>query len=61
MSAADGVHLVVMVRRMSPVQRAFADVSNEVWREVTEEAKRKVRRNNLKYLRSKADIQVAGP
>jgi parvulin-like peptidyl-prolyl isomerase len=59
--AADGVHVVVMVKRIPPVQRNFAEVSNEVWRDVTEEAKRRVRENNLKYVRSKADIQVAAP
>jgi parvulin-like peptidyl-prolyl isomerase len=60
-TAADGVHVVVMVKRVAPAQRSFADVSNEVWRDVTEDAKRRVRANNLHYLRSKADIQVAAP
>jgi parvulin-like peptidyl-prolyl isomerase len=59
--AADGLHIVVMVRRVAPVQRGFAEVSNEVWRDVSEDAKRRVRANNLRYLRSKADIQVAAP
>jgi parvulin-like peptidyl-prolyl isomerase len=58
-AAADGIHVVVMVKRTPPAQRSFADVSNEVWRDVTEDAKRTVRKNNLSYLRSKADIQVA--
>ncbi len=57
----DGVHVVVMIKRVPPAQRSFADAGNEVWRDVTEDAKRKVRENNLKYLRSKADIQVAAP
>jgi parvulin-like peptidyl-prolyl isomerase len=60
-ATADAVHVVVMVKRTPPAQRAFADVSNEVWRDVTEDAKRKVRENNLRYLRTKADIQVAAP
>lgn len=59
--AADGVHIVVMVKRIPPAQRSFAETSNEVWRDVTEDAKRRVRENNLKYLRTKADIQVAVP
>lgn len=58
-TAADGIHVVVMVKRVPPAQRSFAEVSNEVWRDVSEEAKRRVRTNNLRYLRSKADIQVA--
>jgi parvulin-like peptidyl-prolyl isomerase len=60
-AAADGLHVVVMVKRVAPEQRSFAQVSNEVWRDVSEEAKRRVRANNLRYLRSKADIQVAAP
>jgi len=59
--AADGVHIVLMVKRVPPAQRSFGETSNEVWRDVTEDAKRRVRENNLKYLRSKADIQVAVP
>jgi parvulin-like peptidyl-prolyl isomerase len=59
--SADGVHIVVMVKRKAPAQRSFLEVSSEVWRDVTEDAKRKVRENNLRYLRSKTDIQVAGP
>lgn len=60
-TAVDGIHLVVMAKRLPPVQRSFAEVSNEVWRDVTEDAKRKVRDNNLRYLRTKTDIQVAKP
>jgi parvulin-like peptidyl-prolyl isomerase len=60
-TSADGVHVVVMVKRTAPAQRGFVEVTSEVWRDVTEDAKRKVRENNLRYLRSKTDIQVAGP
>jgi parvulin-like peptidyl-prolyl isomerase len=60
-ATVDGVHVVVMVKRVSPAQRSFVEVSNEVWRDVTEDAKRKVRLNNLKYLRTKTDVQVAIP
>ncbi len=59
--AADGVHVIVMVKRVPPAQRGFSEVSNEVWRDVTEDAKRAVRANNLRFLRTKADIQVAAP
>ncbi len=61
MAAADGIHVVVMLKRILPRQRSFGEVSNEVWRDVSEDAKRKVRNSNLKYLRTKADIQVAAP
>ena len=60
-ATSDGVHVVMMVKRVPPAQRSFLEVSNEVWRDVTEDAKRKVRKNNLGFLRSKADIQVAAP
>lgn len=57
--AADGTHIVVMVKRILPVQREFAEVSNEVWRDISEDAKHRVAAANLHYLRSKADIQLA--
>lgn len=58
-ATADGVHLVVMVKRVPPAQRAFAEVSNEVWRDLTEDAKHRVRDANLRYLRNRADIELA--
>jgi len=58
-SASDGVHVIVMLARTFPAQRGFEEVSNEVWRDLGEEAKSRVREANLKYLRSKADIQLA--
>jgi len=58
-SSADGVHVVVMVSRVPPAQRAFGDVENEVWRDLNEDAKRRVREANLKFLHSQADIQIA--
>jgi len=58
---ADGVHVVVMVRRVPPQQRSFSESSNEVWRDVTEDAKRRVRAASLRYLRSRSEILVASP
>ncbi len=60
-STADGVHVVVMVKRVPPQQRSFAEASNEVWRDVTEDAKRRVRAASLRYLRSRSEILVASP
>jgi parvulin-like peptidyl-prolyl isomerase len=57
--AGDGVHVVVMLKRTFPVQRPFVDVSNEVWRDESEDAKRRVREANLRYLRSRADVQIS--
>ncbi|HEV7716131.1 MAG TPA: peptidyl-prolyl cis-trans isomerase [Steroidobacteraceae bacterium] len=59
-AAADGVHLVVMVKREPPEQRQFKDVSNEVWADIKKEAQEKVRLANVAYLKSKADIKTAG-
>jgi len=59
--ASDGWHVVVMVKRVFPAQRPFEEVSNEVWRDLSEDAKRRVRAANLKYLRGRADILVTPP
>jgi parvulin-like peptidyl-prolyl isomerase len=56
---ADGVHVVVMLKREPPHQRAFADVANEVWTDLKKDAQDQVRAGNLRYLASKADIRVA--
>jgi PPIC-type PPIASE domain/SurA-like N-terminal domain len=59
--AADGgVHIVVMIQRAPPLQRPYADVSNEVWADLKKEAQQQVRTANLKYLRGKATILSAG-
>ena len=58
-ATADGIHIVLMVNRVPPAQRAFAEVENEVWRDLNEDAKARVRAANLKFLHSRADIQVA--
>ena len=59
--APDGIHVIVMLKRVFPAQRPFAEVSNEVWRDLSEDAKHRVREANLRYLRSRADILVAPP
>jgi peptidyl-prolyl cis-trans isomerase C len=57
--AADGVHVVVMLKRDPPRQRDFAEVGNEAWTDLKKEAQDQVRKGNLKYLASKADIRIA--
>jgi parvulin-like peptidyl-prolyl isomerase len=59
--AADGIHLVVMLKRDPPRQREYAEVSNEVWTDLKKEAQEQVREGNLRYLKSKADIRIAEP
>ncbi len=58
--AADGLHIVVMVKREPPRQREFAEVSNEAWADLKKEAQQQVRAANLRYFKSKADIKSAG-
>jgi parvulin-like peptidyl-prolyl isomerase len=57
--ASDGVHVVVMLKRDPPRQRAFSEVRNEVWTDLKKEAQDQVRQGNLKYLAGKADIRIA--
>jgi parvulin-like peptidyl-prolyl isomerase len=57
--AEDGVHVVVMLKREPPRQRAFSEVSNEVWTDLKKEAQDQVRAGHLRYLSGKADIRIA--
>jgi peptidyl-prolyl cis-trans isomerase D len=58
-TASDGTHVLVMVKRVAPAVRPFAEVADQVWRDVGEDSKKKVRDANMQYLRSKADIELA--
>jgi parvulin-like peptidyl-prolyl isomerase len=55
----DAIHIVVMLMREPPRQRDFSEVSNEVWRDLKKDAQQQVRAANLRYLKSKADIEIA--
>lgn len=54
-----GTHIVVMLKREPPRQREFPEVSNEVWTDLKKDAQDQIRTANLKYLASKADIEIA--
>ena len=56
---SDGVHLIVMLERTLPVPQTFAQASDRVWKDVTNQALDKVRAANLAYLRARAEIAVA--
>ncbi|MEP7246553.1 MAG: peptidyl-prolyl cis-trans isomerase [Gammaproteobacteria bacterium] len=58
--AADGVHIVAMIKRQPPRQREFAEVSNEVWADLKKDAQQQVRAANLRYLENKANIKSEG-
>lgn len=55
---SDGVHLILMLERRSPVPQTFAEASDRVWKDVRNEALDKVRAANLAYLRARAQIVV---
>jgi parvulin-like peptidyl-prolyl isomerase len=56
---SDGVHLIAMIKRHSPVPQTFEQASNRVWADIKREAEAKVHAANLVYLRGRADILVA--
>jgi len=60
-AAADGMHVVVMIKRDPPRQRDYDEVRNEVWTDLKKEAQDTVRAGNLKYLAGKATIMIAEP
>jgi len=55
----DGVHVVVMVKREPPRQRAFSEVSNDVWTDLKKEAQDQVRAGHLRDLAGRAEIRIA--
>jgi parvulin-like peptidyl-prolyl isomerase len=58
-AAADGVHIVVMVKREPPYQPPFAEVSNEVWADLKKEAQDQARADHLRDLAARAEIRIA--
>lgn len=56
---AGNVHIVVMLKRLPPVQRTFAQARDTVLQDYKKEATDRIEQANLKYLKSKADILLA--
>lgn len=57
-AAADGVHVFYMVEHHLPKQMTYEEAKDRVWTDLKTERQNKVKDNNLKYLRSKADILI---
>ena len=55
----DGVHVIVMVKRVSSAKLDFAKAEDNVWQDFKNAERARVDEANLKYLRSRADITVA--
>lgn len=55
----DGVHVIVMVRRIPSVKLDFARAQDNVWQDYKKEARERTERANLTYLRGRADIVLA--
>jgi parvulin-like peptidyl-prolyl isomerase len=58
-AAPDGVHVLVMVENNQPVPLAFADAREKVLFDYKKAEEDKLEKADEKYLRSKADIQIA--
>ena len=55
----DGLHVVVVKKRVYSVKLDFAKAQDEVWQDFKKDARDTNERANLKYLRSRADITLA--
>ena len=55
----DGLHVVVVKKRVASVKLDFAKAQDEVWQDYKKDARETNERANLKYLRSRADITLA--
>ena len=55
----DGVHVLVMVSRIASVKLDFAKAQDNVWQDYKRRAREQVEHANLKYLRGRADVELA--
>ena len=55
----DGIHVVVVTKRIASVKLDFAKAQDEVWQDFKKDARDANERANLKYLKSRADIVLA--
>lgn len=55
----DGIHLVIVTRRIASVKLDFARAQDNVWQDYKRVAREKVEAANLKYLKSRADVVLA--
>ena len=55
----DGLHVVLVTKRIASVKLDFAKAQDEVWQDYKKDAREANERANLKYLKSRADIVLA--
>ena len=55
----DGIHVLKITRRIDSVKLDFAKAQDEVWQDFKKDARDSNERANLKYLKSRADIELA--
>ena len=55
----DGLHVVLMTKRIASVKLDFAKAQDEVWQDFKKDARDANERANLKYLKSRAEIVLA--
>jgi parvulin-like peptidyl-prolyl isomerase len=58
-TAADGIHIVVMIEHRASEPLAFDAVVDRVWNDYKKEAQEQVLRSSVEYLRGRADIQLS--
>jgi parvulin-like peptidyl-prolyl isomerase len=58
-AAPDGIHVVQMVRHVKPLPLTFDRVRSQVLNDYVTAAKKRLEDADLRYLRDKADIQIA--
>ena len=55
----DGIHVVIMGKRIASVKLDFERAQDNVWQDYKREAREKIERANLNYLKSRAEIVMA--
>jgi parvulin-like peptidyl-prolyl isomerase len=55
----DGIHVVLLTKRIEAVKLDFAKAQDNVWQDFKKDARETNERANLKYLKSRAEIELA--
>ena len=55
----DGIHMVILQKRVTAVKLDYAHAQDNVWTDYKREAREKVERANLNYLKGRADVELA--
>jgi parvulin-like peptidyl-prolyl isomerase len=55
----DGIHIVLLTKRIPSVKLDYAKAADNVWQDYKKEKRENVEGRNLKYLKGRADIELA--